>query len=520
MTSPAEINPIRSPEPDQPLQGMAELRQNFTDSMKFSGRMLGITGSRLKQFVGDNKITIGVVAGGVALLGGVEARLLLNDWNLPFMATYAASKLIAAQVWLKDSPQFIAALTGQGGEILRNFPADVANGVLIQSQSDLIQGAADKLHQVSSIIAGGALFGVATKMIFTLGDARDELVRSIMGGKEKIWKTGEQLFFVGGTQSGVLEARMNRTKRHTLPILEDQKGAGKFIQSASKEGHIPTYLLIGDYATDRNWDNIQFDPGWLISVKSGADAASPDRKILAVVGDGSVYEEALDLGQEAQIDVTVKELQLATDKLVGKAKDAGINLNPDEDVVRIYLGNGRRIITSGGGGEKTLRQRVQDRHSAEVFIDTRSPLVERLHIWLGDRKEVVFDTTNQEYFDTIQKLLGERGIRVYDQDDPDIPPKTRRIVYENLTATTLKTAEEIVKHEGLAKEDVLAFTDTQEGHLSAEKEGITDICSALVYDAEIEYVMTLIKQGLKPQQIQEVLDARWDYPGLERPKKE
>lgn len=466
-------------------------------------RLMSHSGSVAKEFFKEHAFTTILPPAAVVVgLGAAEGGLYSN-WDLSYMLSYGVSSLTAAPIWVRDSAEALAAVVGHDASDLRNFSAEATAGKITAEEAGTNQFVADKLYQVRSIIGGTTIFINAATLAFTLLSAKKELQQDIFAGKEPLWKDGEQVFFVGGRQSNILEARMARNPKHTVPILEEVEGAGQFIEKASDKGKKPAYVLVDkkNYGNSNTWEKIKFNKQWLVDVDG--------QKKLIVVGDGSVYDEALDLRAEAKIDVTIKELQVSSDKLRERASAAGVNLT-HEDVITIYLGDGGRDIITGGGNTVDLRDHIKKYGSVDILIDTRAPLIERLVAWLDGRQDVVFDTTNREYFETVKAMLGQHAISVHDQMDPH-PANTPHFVYEEVTAETVKRAEEIVYAKEIGRDSVLAITDTVDGHDYAKREGIQDICTALVYDQEVENVISLLKKGNSPSEVQAWLDYRWTF---------
>ena len=76
----------------------------------------------------------------------------------------------------------------------------------------------------------------------------------------------------------------------------------------------------------------------------------------------------------------------------------------------------------------------------------------------------------------------------------------------------IKRAEEIKNNREINAGNVLAITDTVDGHRYSQSQGIEDLCTALVYDAETDFVLNLLKGGNSPKDIQQWYDYRWGFP--------
>ena len=96
----------------------------------------------------------------------------------------------------------------------------------------------------------------------------------------------------------------------------------------------------------------------------------------------------------------------------------------------MYLGNTLEVETSGGGHSYTLRHRVKYSKEVDVLIDSRAPILGDILKWCdrvtagkksvvsaSAKKIILFQTSSQQYFLSLQLVLKDYGYEVHDPLD-------------------------------------------------------------------------------------------------------
>ena len=186
---------------------------------------------------------------------------------------------------------------------------------------------------------------------------------------------------------------------------------------------------------------------------------SAQHRVLIVEADSSVGEQALALGTESANDMTISEAALAFRFIEKLARRQGA-LRDRDRIVRVLLADSSSPQMTGGGRTYSLREHVVQQDSADVLIDAKLPLLKAIVEWAertNDRRwgesaadtkrQIFFDTSNREYFDTVRSILKTYGWEVLDGSwhesarYSDIPV----IVYDNSTAATVNTMRSLLE---------------------------------------------------------------------------
>jgi hypothetical protein len=87
-------------------------------------------------------------------------------------------------------------------------------------------------------------------------------------------------------------------------------------------------------------------------------------------------------------------------------------------VVRVFLGDLGVVVRSGGGNRFSLRERLKERREADVMVDARAYLIHNILKWCkkvaSKDPVIVVETSSQDCFHTLQKLLGDFHYKVRD----------------------------------------------------------------------------------------------------------
>lgn len=448
----------------------------------------------------------GAPLGGLAVfgLGFYEGWLRSNDPG--FAAAYAASHLIPSAVWYRISPETIADAVQLAPTAIRDLKAEVTAETITAAQAARESILIDNVYSLRSTIAGSVVLGYVLSSINAMRNSGERMRARILKGEQPMTPKDASFFYLAGEQSSTMMALASSQDQHPfVPIVEKVEAASGLFGDQSRviRAEKPTYINIdgGKYEDDGLLNRIKLTEDTFITRADG-------RRMLVVVGDGTVYEDEFPLRHESKQDLDVKELQTASKTLLNVASKRGIDTSAI-DTIRVYIGDvDHRTLTGSQKNSISLREEVQEYGSVEVLIDSRCPLIEKITGWLGDNKGVVFHTKQHEYFATTSELLADYGIKVYDQKDDDIPDGTPVLVYEETSAATVVRAEEIKNTDKY--EDVMALTSTVEGHALAVREQIPDICSASVYGDLVLEVVERLKTGDTSQQVQAWLDHRFE----------
>src|SRR3989338_956700 len=378
----------------------------------------------------------------------------------------------------------------------------------------------DILLDIRGSIADGTLMVWFITGAFAVRSGGEKLRQRILEGIEALRRHGEQYFILGGEESGIMTALLQDNLTHVIPIVEKPEAVAQIKKEALRHGEHAFYLMAdGQDYNNTPWERLIIRKNWLMKTEDG-------RQIMMIIGDGSVYEEALDLRDQPQQDLTIEELQLAKKNLVNRASQC--HIKPDTfETVTVYFGNARLLNESPSGIPFTARQYADKYKTVDIWVDTRSPIIEETIEWLKSRigadnlqegrRALVFDTTNKEYFKNFSKMMKDYGVFVYDPFDQDIPQGLPVIVYEEQSAYTIQKADDMVNNHQVERENVATLTDTIFAYEDSLKRGIKSIYSAKIYRDVIYQIRDALISGVSAEKIQADLDNRWNSPGLSTP---
>lgn len=495
---------------DRQLSGL-QLRLN--QAYQFAQEKLGPSSDKLHRLITPKNLIIGgsVLAPATIFALGVMEGAKLSDGNVPFSLAYGLDNMTRAITWVRQDPTIVALANEIPQDILNQTMVDALNGVVNSPEMARAKIAMDINLDIRGSIADGTLMVWFITGVFAVKSAGEKLRQRILEGVETIRRNDEQIIFLGGDQSGVLNAVFSTDPQHILPVVERTEAISELTEIAKTLGEHGFYLKVdgNDYNSKSQWQKLKFRRNWLTATNDGS------KKYMIVVGDGSTYEEAIDLKDQSQQDLTVKELQVTVERLTERAVQNGISKD-DFQPVSVYIGNARLLRKSGKGKYSISDRQLSDKYqSVDVWVDTRAPIIDELKTWLNGKKYFAFDAIEkEEYFRNLSKLMKAEGIKVYDMLDPKKPKDTPVLVYEEKTAYTVTKAKNMIKQGLATKENVATLTDTLEGYNDSENAGIKSICSAKIYMDEVFAIREKLKQGLTPEAIQQELDQRWHSPGL------
>eukprot|EP01130_Rhizamoeba_saxonica_P017298 TRINITY_DN8337_c0_g1_i2.p1 TRINITY_DN8337_c0_g1~~TRINITY_DN8337_c0_g1_i2.p1 ORF type:complete len:263 (-),score=55.54 TRINITY_DN8337_c0_g1_i2:34-822(-) len=254
------------------------------------------------------------------------------------------------------------------------------------------------------------------------------------------------------------------------------------------------------------------DKSWLVETDNG------DR-VLIVEGDSSVGDEALALGYDACNDLNLQEASQAYRMLYKKLRNIKGG-QEDDRIVRVLLGDSNSTITSGGGHQITLRDRIDILNDVDIFIDAKVPLINEIVNWSKrileneDHNKIVFDTSNSKYYNTLVEILAKHNIDIVDALPQHLTYP--RIVYQKTTSDTLNTIRSLVFADVIPTEKCCALLDKKHGldqikDISEEiGSPVSYICSSLIYDNLYYDVRSKIRSGMCNDEIQSMLDKKFE----------
>lgn len=505
------LNELREQHPNI-NSALESVQRRYQSAIRLAGDTRGIASDTIHRLVTPRNLLLAgplVATGSVWGLGVIEGAIL-SGGDPAFSAAYGLANIGRSITWAREAPETVALAFNIARDVIQNIPAEALKDNITSPEAAQIRIIMDALLDARGSIADGTIMAYLITAATRIPRWGEQLRTAIFEGIETLRKNPEQVFFLGGEQSGVLQAAMLSDLTHIFPIVEKPEAVSELAELASKGGQYAFYLRLdgNHYENPGQWNKLTFRRNWLAKTDDGR------RKYLLVVGDGSVYEEAIDLHDQPRQDLDVKELQIATQALVRRASECGIK-EDEYQTVTIYIGNARLERKSGSGEfTQTDRQLARRYKNVDIWIDTRAPLVEKILEWVGNDKAIVFDTLNQEYFKNLKKLMGEKGVNVYDANDPKRPKDAKRLVYEDTTAYTVTKAKRIVETKQATRGNVATLTDTIEGHQDTIAAGLTSVCSAKIYKDEVFAVRKKLKQGKTSAEIQKEFDKRWNHPGL------
>lgn len=495
--------------PEAPnTESLNQLELEISSSIDENADRLSLSGdTKNRLLTPQNLMRVGAPAALVTVfgLGVAEGFARSHDWK--FALVFGATQIpLSFTWWAGDESRTVADMLNMSPSIIRDLNTEVINGMITAQRAALERTGTLILYSLRGGIAGSALVGSITSALFAMRNAGEQMRARVLEGTEILKPRSGSVYFCGGESSGPMVA-LALSGLPIVPIVEKSDALAslfKFMQP-KKRGNKPVGITIdnGEY------EEFNF-PEMIKVTKESLILTQDKRRLLVTVGDGSVYNEEFPLRAEAQQDLTIKELQIVT---TGLEESAATNKVKIDESVRIYIGDANLETPTGSGQHTlTLREEVEKYKSVEVFIDSKAPLKQEILSKLDGKKAVVLHTKNQAYFQGATELLKDDGIKVYDQEDENIPSGTTIIVYEETTAASVQRAIEVKKL--YLESRVVALTSSIEGHQIAEKNNVEDICSATVYRDTVLFVVGLLKLGYTPQIIQQILDERWGYPGL------
>lgn len=509
-------------------------------------------------------LTLTASFGTVWAIGFYEGLMLTRDAhrNLRFASRYGLAQIIPSIIWYTKDPVLLAQSYGlDPSVVLRTFKNTVGERGRVNAATRL------RILQaqcIRSVIAGFLGIAQIFHLVQAFSDASDSYDDRILGGREPFFSgTRERVIRLAGKSSDVTNLSMMRFGDHMVPIAELPGMCKGLVDAHSKNLLRPTFWHIPNdtYGRPASWgasrdilvsspndfdlENAKFKIGREWTIPTAADfvakrSARPSggqkivedegaQRVLIVEADSSVGEQALALGSESANDMTISEAALAFRFIEKLARRQGALRDVDR-VVRVLLADSSSEQMTGGGRTYSLREHVVQQDSADILIDAKLPLLKAIVEWAertndrrwgaeeaDSKRQIFFDTSNREYFNTVRSILSSYGWEVLDGSwheslrYKDVPV----IVYDNSTAATVNTMRSLLEKKDVPPYMLCALLDQYEGQgdlnrltceLGMEPGDVSSICSAVIYDYLFQSVRVLVRQGYSREAIQTFLD--------------
>ncbi len=533
-----------------------------------------VTAYQEKALLAYNRMTSpskfwGLAASGttIFILGAVEAFLLLSPrkkYNSPsFIFTYARQQMFSSIIWATKPAEMILKSMGKR-------PSEYLNCKISSSTQLRILG----LQTARSTFAGFLGISQIFAMAFAFSDATEEYEDKLMKGKIPFQDATEKIIRMSGKSSDVSDYTIDRFGIYNfLLIYENPELLQNILRDHSDDKVVPCFWNIPNsrYGNPSSWGasesslvnknrnalkdaKFQIQKEWLSelygdddennfnnNVKTARHQQMNKNRILIVEADSSVGEEALAFTQENNNDLDVAEVSLGFRMIERLAKAQNV-MGKDDKIMRILLADESNEIVSGGGKRINIREHVVENNVVDVLIDAKKPLLKSIIVWaieaskkMGkpNNKVLYFDTTNEQYFQSVKHALAKYGWKVLDgqSSSKDFICKEKYslapcLVYQDSTTRTVDSIRHLVQSQNVPAENICALLDKHIGQKELdflEKElganngyggassGIGFVCSSQIYDLLFQTTRLLLKANVSPTEIQELLDKELEF---------
>lgn len=499
-----QVFEVANKEPEWPTLGIMEKSKLWLQPRaEMAARRFGLS---VKELGGSTVRDLGLLTLAVGGIGAVEAHLISGEPIFSkFALRYATENLLPSVIWISKSAKLVSLVTTGGTEAVKQFAqtsTDASTQLLISS-----------LYVSRSILAG--FWGISKVMGATsVGERiKESLKQRVIEGKEFL--TGgirEKVMRLAGTKSDVTEFSLREDGKHILPFFEDPSQITPLTEKYSDQGKFPFMwrVLSGKYGEKDSWQGFKIKPEWYIKTKD-------QKRLLVIEADASVGEQALALGTESNNDLTLQEVAQAKESLKSIADKNKPKDRPD-DVVAVLLADAQQKITFGDRSQTTVRTQIDQLHEADIIIDAKAPLILGIKSWLEslniptDNQVLIFDTDNQEYFETTKTLMDELGWNVVGRGEADKFKDSPRLVYFATTTDTAHTVKSLVNSGSVTPEKCCGLFDKIDGvdkvEEFAKEKGIKipSVCSAQIYQSWFKAVRTFLRMGMTTNEIQQGID--------------
>ena len=498
----------------------------------------------------SNTFALLISAASVYSIGFMEAMLRSvqgHCYRFAFCRRYARAQLLPSIIWLTADPK----------DMCHKFldPKSKVSPLIENIACASIRRRIFFLQCLRGVLFG--FVGIAQILrCVELFSLEGENYRSrVMKGQEPLIEGVQgRVIRLAGRTSDVTELSLERMGHHIVPVFEepDLKSVRRLMDRYTHGGILPLGWNIGcnEYGIPRSWNGFEISRDWLLPVAPTRSSKNEreGRKILVIEADSSVGEQSLALGSEQNNDLTISDASQAFRVLtqLAEANGALIPANGDS-ALRVVLVNLCARSLSGGGNSVSMRQFIERRQLADVLLDAQVPLINAIESWATDSSKsiptgtavvspplidgkpgLIFDTTNAEYFATVQTWLSSKWTVLdrYDQRffGPDGTAATAhqfpRLVYEATTHETVHSAQSLLEA-GLVTPDKLGvLLDNAKGVEQMQESGlkVARVCSSELYDDMFAFVRKMATTGagglssapLHPTELQALVDAKYN----------
>lgn len=165
------------------------------------------------------------------------------------------------------------------------------------------------------------------------------------------------------------------------------------------------------YGTRHSWHGFPVSSDCFVQTKTR-------KNVLILEADATNNHDPLTLGDQA-LDLTIDDASQGFRRL--QELYARASSMPPFRTLRVYLGHSLETSKSGGGHAYTLRHRVRYAKEVDVLIDSRAPVLKEILRWCdrvtGKDRRVLFQTSNRQYFLSLQLLMRRYGYEINDPLD-------------------------------------------------------------------------------------------------------
>ena len=499
----------------------------------------------------SNTFTLAVSAFSVFSIAFTEAMLRSDPthklrWR--FCARYAQSQMLPSIIWLTTDPKLFA----------HKFKCPTSGKTpLIDDASPLLRSSTKRriffLSCLRSVIFGFVGISQILRSVEIASEEAANYRERVLTGKEPLMsgigtensnntKTSGRVIRLAGQTSDVTELSLSRYGHHIIPIFEDPclKSVKRLMEKYTKNGVLPLgwKIEVGEYGIESSWEGFEVEKEWLFSVSKKQNQDKQKKSLLIIEADSSVGEQSLALGSEINNDLTISDAsqgfrmlgELLKKKIVGNTVVESNNNN--FSTLRVVLADLRAPIKSGGGGSVSCREFIEQRQLADVLLDAQAPLILAILKWANNadgqkgKKRMIFDTSNEEYFQTVSKWMKPSGWEVLDRHaincarSREIP----RLVYERTTHETVHSAFALLRADLVASDKICVLLDNAKGidqmntslkqFTSSSSYGggeISRVCSSELYDDMFSEVRRLaVEDGKDFSEIQSFVDGKFN----------
>lgn len=356
---------------------------------------------------------LGVSASVVLSLGAIEATMMCSELSMDaakFAARYALEQIPTSCVWGTQDAKLIATAMGYDHQVLL-ISFDPTNA------SDALTLLNIQLLATARSMAAGFMLLTQLVRVGSIGAAAPGVYEErIRLGREPpiIPREGGLIFRFAGVESDATVTSLRRMKSHLFPVFEDPKVMGPTVALQSEGRRLPVFWCVRPerYGLSYSWNGFPVSNDCFIRTKMG-------RNVLLIEADATNSDDPLSLGDQA-LDLTIDDASQGFSR-IQELFESATTVVGEFHTMRVFLGNSIELSKSGGGHSFTLRHRIRYAKEVDVLIDSHAPVLKEILGWcdrvVGKDKRVLFQTSNRQYFVSLQLLMRRYGYDIYDPLD-------------------------------------------------------------------------------------------------------